>query len=37
MLEPSTTVNFYSWSPMTDVERTNLDVQITSLFDVTQP
>jgi len=37
MLEASTTVNFYSWSPMTDVERANLDVQITSLFDVTQP
>jgi beta-mannosidase len=37
IFEASTTVSFYSWSPMTDVERANLDVQITSLFDVTQP
>jgi beta-mannosidase len=37
MFEPTRTVSFYSWSPMTDFQKANLNVQINSLFDVTQP
>jgi beta-mannosidase len=37
MFEPTRTVSFYSWAPMTDVQKVNLNVAITSLFDVTQP
>jgi beta-mannosidase len=37
MFEPTVKVSFHSWSPMTDNERANLNVEISSLFDVTQP
>jgi hypothetical protein len=37
MFEPTRRVSFHSWSPMTDVEISNLNVGITSLFDITQP
>ncbi len=37
MFEATRIVSFYSWSPMTDFEIANLNVAITSLFDVTQP
>ena len=36
MFEPTRTVSFYSWSPMIVGEKANLDVAITSLYDVTQ-
>ncbi len=37
MLEATRTVSFHSWSPMTDFQKANLNVSITSLFDITQP
>jgi beta-mannosidase len=37
MFEATRTVSFHSWSPMTDFQNANLNVAITSLFDITQP
>ena len=37
MFQPTRIVSFYSWSPMSDTIRENLNITIRSLFDVTQP
>ncbi|CAF4285575.1 unnamed protein product [Adineta steineri] len=37
MFEPIITVTFHSWVPITDFDRANFDLRISSLFDVTQP
>ena len=37
MFEPMRTVSFHSWSPIIDFDRSNFDLRISSLFDVTQP
>ncbi|CAF0972717.1 unnamed protein product, partial [Adineta steineri] len=37
MFEPMITVTFHSWIPITDFDRANFDLRISSLFDVTQP
>jgi beta-mannosidase len=37
LFEPTRTVSFYSWSPMSDLDVAALNVGISSLFDVTQP
>jgi beta-mannosidase len=37
MFEPTRTVTFHSWTPITNFDSVNFDLRITSLFDVTQP
>jgi len=37
LFEPTKTVTFHSWTPITDFDSVNFDLRITSLFDVTQP
>jgi beta-mannosidase len=37
MFEPTKTLTFHSWTPMTDFDNVNFDLRMTSLFDVTQP
>ena len=37
MFQPTRTVSFYSWSPISDAISENLNITIRSLFDVTQP
>ena len=37
MFEPTRTVTFYTWTSITDFEKINFDIRLTSLFDVTQP
>jgi len=37
MFEPTRTVTFHSWTPITNFNDVNFDVRLTSLFDVTQP
>jgi beta-mannosidase len=37
MFEPIRTINFYSWTPVTNFDRANFDLRISSLFDVTEP
>ncbi|CAF1213117.1 unnamed protein product [Adineta steineri] len=37
MFEPTTTVGFHSWTPLTDFNQANFDLRHMSLFDVTLP
>jgi len=37
MFEPTRTVTFHSWTPISYFNSVNFDLLITSLFDVTQP
>ncbi|CAF1008522.1 unnamed protein product [Rotaria sordida] len=37
MFQPSMTVTFHSWTPITDFNKDNFDIRHTSLFDVTLP
>ena len=37
MFEPTRTVTFHSWAPMTNFNEINFDLRVTSLFDVIQP
>ncbi len=37
MFEATRIITFHSWTPITDFDSANLDLRITSLFDVTQP
>jgi beta-mannosidase len=36
MFEPLITISFHSWTPSTDDDKTNLNFELSSLFDVTQ-
>jgi len=36
MFEPTRTVSFHSWTPITDYDSADFDLRLTSLFDVTQ-
>jgi hypothetical protein len=36
MFEPTRTVSFHSWAPITDYDSADFDLRLTSLFDVTQ-